>query len=601
MPHTAARPVVSHAHAVSHACLWLALVGVVVGAPARVWACAGGQKSLLVLSSYRRDLVVSGADEDRFLQRVRDGLDGCLDASIEYLDASDLTEARYRAIFVDYLAKKFEGRRFDLIVTLQRPALGFIESFGTRIFPSTPVFYIAGGDVPTIGTAGVLYRVDLRLLVEAALHVRPSLRRLVVVSGTTPMNAEYERAARTQFRTFQDRLQIEFLTGPTPEELEVLARGLGPDSSILMLSLGADRDGNRYVGADVVERVAAASAVPIYGAAAAWMGRGIVGGSLVDLGQVLEQSVDPLVRVLRGEPPAAVGVTRLDAHRLQFDKRQLDRHGLVESRLPLGSTVLFREPSLWDRHRTGIASAGVLLLLQTALIIGLLVQRSRRRHAEATSLALAGRLLHAQESERTRIARDLHDGVCQDVAGIAVDLAWLRQTAVLPDDMVELVTTMQNRTAGVATSLRSLSHDLHPSVLQNMGLVPALRAHCAEVERQHPVTVKFSADRDIEPTDPVVALTIFRIAQEALHNSNHHGRAGKVSVGLTRHADELRLTVIDNGAGFDVASRNGGLGLTSMEERLRLIGGRLRITARPGSGTEIRASVPVAQYRPLGQ
>jgi two-component system sensor histidine kinase UhpB len=209
---------------------------------------------------------------------------------------------------------------------------------------------------------------------------------------------------------------------------------------------------------------------------------------------------------------------------------------------------------------------------------------------------LAGRLINAQEAERTRIARDLHDGVCQDVAAISVDLSHLRQNTgdIQARDAQAMLLSLQSRTASVAETLRRLSHGLHPSVLNHIGLVAALQAQCAEVERQHRVRVKFFGDGDVEPASGLVALSLFRIAQEALRNSAIHGRARHASVSLSRTDSELTLAVGDDGEGFDpVAARErGGLGLVSIEERARLMKGAMTIRSEPGRGTTIEVRVP---------
>jgi signal transduction histidine kinase len=207
---------------------------------------------------------------------------------------------------------------------------------------------------------------------------------------------------------------------------------------------------------------------------------------------------------------------------------------------------------------------------------------------------LAGRLIASQEAERTRIARDLHDGVCQDLASIAVEISRLRRTAgdLRGRDLQDALRAIEGRAAGVAETLRLLSHGLHPSVLQHIGLVAALQAHCAEVQRQHQLRVRFFADDDVEPERRLVGLSLFRIAQEALGNVARHGRARHAAVSLIRDGHELVLVISDDGCGFDLARAQSGLGLLSMEERARLVRGGVTISTAPGFGTTIEVRVP---------
>jgi len=216
--------------------------------------------------------------------------------------------------------------------------------------------------------------------------------------------------------------------------------------------------------------------------------------------------------------------------------------------------------------------------------------------ADARIGDLPGRLITAQEVERARIARDLHDGVCQDVTAISVDLAHLRRHGGdMPQQEFEAaLLSIERRTAAVAEALRRLSHGLHPAVLQHVGLVAALQAHCAEIERQHHLDVRFFAAGVIEPIEPRTALAMYRIAQEALGNTARHAHARHVTVSLARDGSTLSMTVADDGEGFDVgaAGNGGGLGLVSIEERVRLMQGRVAIRSERHAGTIIDVCVP---------
>ena len=217
------------------------------------------------------------------------------------------------------------------------------------------------------------------------------------------------------------------------------------------------------------------------------------------------------------------------------------------------------------------------------------------KRALALNRDLAGRLIASQEAERTRIARDLHDGVCQDVASVTVDLSYLRQRGgrIENHETQEALLSIERRTAVIAETLRVLSHGLHPTVLQHIGLVAALQGHCTEVERRYPLQVRFFADGDVDPASPLVALSLFRIAQEALRNAAKHGHAQHATVSLVRDHD-LALEIADDGEGFDIAAarQRDGLGLVSIEERARLMQAQARIESEPGGGTTIQVRVP---------
>jgi signal transduction histidine kinase len=220
------------------------------------------------------------------------------------------------------------------------------------------------------------------------------------------------------------------------------------------------------------------------------------------------------------------------------------------------------------------------------MVLTIVREMTMMKRALALDRELAGRLIAAQEEERARIARDLHDGVCQEMASVAVDVSYLRRRSgeMAEPEVQSMLGAIQNRAAAIAESLRLLSHDLHPSLLHHLGLVSAVQAHCAEVERLYQMRVNFRATGEVDPTDPLTALSLFRIVQESLQNAATHGRAKQAHVELLRDDHLLLLVITDNGQGFDISSarQRGGLGLVSIEERARLSRGQATFRSRPG-------------------
>jgi PAS domain S-box-containing protein len=215
---------------------------------------------------------------------------------------------------------------------------------------------------------------------------------------------------------------------------------------------------------------------------------------------------------------------------------------------------------------------------------------------------LAGRLIRAQEDERRRIARELHDDVNQQLAAVAIGLSGARRmvgdAAVASDELARL----QARVVALTHDIRRLCHELHPVSLVHVGLAASLRAHCTEFCKATGIDVVLSVDEDASAVPAAMALCFYRVLQEALHNVARHARARAVHVGL-RHADGmLELSVRDDGVGFDVATartQSGGLGLISIEERVRLVHGVARIVAAPGCGVEVLVRAPLALWQAL--
>jgi signal transduction histidine kinase len=310
--------------------------------------------------------------------------------------------------------------------------------------------------------------------------------------------------------------------------------------------------------------------------------------------------------VLSGESADSIPVSSLNLNVRQVDWRQLRRWGISESAVPGGARLLFREPTVWERYRGYVLGTLAVLLAQSFLIIGLLVHRRRRRIAEDLARnsqeALQGsyerirdlgsRLLRAQDTERSRIARELHDDISQQVALLSADLELLLGGAAAQDNEAVLGEAW-NRAQHIAISLHDLSHRLHPAKLSLIGLVSGLRALQREMSRSD-LNVTFTHDNVQESLPSELTVSLFRIAQEALQNAVKHSHAQTVRVHLQGGPTELVLTVSDDGAGFDLDSEWGkGLGLISIGERVEAVGGTLTVRSRPGAGTSLTVVVPV--------
>jgi two-component system sensor histidine kinase UhpB len=242
-------------------------------------------------------------------------------------------------------------------------------------------------------------------------------------------------------------------------------------------------------------------------------------------------------------------------------------------------------------------STGVLRA--SRLVQELQEERGRLEASNRKISEMFGRLIAAQESERTRIARDLHDDVSQRLAGLSIMMSAVkRRLAGEPHaDLVPALNSMQESASALAEEIRHFSHNLHPALLEHAGLGAALRAYCAEFEKMHGVKVAYSAGADTERVESDTALCLFRIAQEALRNVAKHADARQVELTLTRTPEGLQLLIVDDGRGFDLAGARGaaaGLGLVSIDERARLLRGNVQIDTRPRGGTRLHVRIPMA-------
>jgi PAS domain S-box-containing protein len=230
-------------------------------------------------------------------------------------------------------------------------------------------------------------------------------------------------------------------------------------------------------------------------------------------------------------------------------------------------------------------------------IIGMVADATERKLAEEALSSVSRRLIEAQEAERARIARDLHDDIGQRLALLSLRLERLRGTP--PAAIQSGIEALLKQTAEISVDVGVLSHDLHSSRLQLLGVVAAIEGFCAETTEQRKVTIDFTHEGVPDDMSPDVALCLFRVLQEALRNAERHSQVRSFTVDLRATRDVIGLTVRDAGCGFDVqsVSQRGGLGVTSMRERLKLVGGDLLIDSQPSRGTAIVARVPLSKTR----
>ena len=221
---------------------------------------------------------------------------------------------------------------------------------------------------------------------------------------------------------------------------------------------------------------------------------------------------------------------------------------------------------------------------------------TEQRRSEQQLRDVSARLIRAQEEERTRIARELHDGLNQKLALLCVDLQEFGQ---IHGDISQQLSAFSLRLQDVSADVHGLSHRLHPSKLDYLGLLPAVKSLCNELSGRRGLQIEFVNNDDAEEfehLDKELALCAYRVAQEALSNVIKHSGAVTARVQLRCRKQVLYLLVTDSGKGFslDVAKHKGRLGLISMQERLRLANGKLIIRSRPNRGTQIEARIPLS-------
>jgi signal transduction histidine kinase len=219
------------------------------------------------------------------------------------------------------------------------------------------------------------------------------------------------------------------------------------------------------------------------------------------------------------------------------------------------------------------------------------VDITERKLAETALADVSRKLLEAQEQERNRIGRELHDDIGQRLAMLAVELERLQDN---PSEVRSRVQELRKQTTEISNDVQALSHDLHSSTLEYLGATWGMKSWCKEFDERQGLQIEFkSSDAQISlPRE--IGLCLFRVLQEALHNTAKHSGVKRIEVQLHEESDAIHLTIRDLGKGFDVeaAKKGRGLGLTSMQERVRLVDGTIEIQSKPMGGTTIHVRVP---------
>ena len=501
--------------------------------------------------------------------------------------------------FAQYLGSLVANRHLDLVVTLGGPAADFVTR--QRPFPTVPTL-IAGLErrqaaglelEPNELVAAVL--LDPPGVVANMLRLLPDTRQIAVVLGASPVERYWHGQLEEEFASFAGRVSFFWLDAMPLDEIRRKAAALGPGAALLYGTLRVDATGVAYEEEEGLAALRSVAKVPIFGAFEHELGRGIVGGPLISIAHEAHRAGGVALRILRGDPLSNIAIPPPLPLIVAYDWRELSRFGISTTRLPSGSVVRYSPPPLWAAYRRGVLIALGVVALQAILIAGLLAQRAERRRAEEQVRALNRRLMTAQEDERKLIARELHDDLSQRLARLSMDAARIEYSAALPVDGRPQA-PMREELAQLSEDVHALAYQLHPSTLDELGLVEALKVECERFSRLESTPVALDTGDALPEPSRETALCFFRIAQEGLRNVARHARAKSVTLSCRPADGGLRMVLADDGVGFALAPRRGrpSLGLASMRERVELIGGRLEVYSAPGRGTSITAWAPLA-------
>jgi signal transduction histidine kinase len=519
----------------------------------------------------------------------------------EYMETGLFPDRADQQEFRDFYLRRYQNRKPDVIITVGPSPLKFMEEVHQRAFPGVPIVFClpaAGAPgAPALDSdfTGVENDMAPAKTLEIALRLLPGTEHVVVVSGDI---ADYDkqelRSVKQQLKAFTDHPDITYMTRLAMPDLLERLRHLPSHTLVLLTSVSLDAAGTRFKGSEIGPMVSAAANAPVFSLFDVYINHGEVGGYLSSLSEQGKVAGAMALRLLSGAKPQDIPRVH-DINTYMFDWRALKRWGLREGDLPPGSVVLFREISVWERSKRIWISGLFVILALSLLATYLQYSRAELKKSRDTQVQLSGHLIKAQEKERSRLASELHDDFSQRLAVLALGLQNTAETPPdSPDTLKQTLDGFSQSVCELGDDLHSLSHRLHSSTLETLGLITGLRALCGEFGAKQGIEVDFTSEDIPRTVRPDVALCLFRIAQEGLQNLKKHSGTKKAQLSVRHMGDRLFLSLCDEGSGFDANKlEKPGLGILSMQGRARLLGGEFEIHSKPGEGTQIEAWVPL--------
>ncbi len=520
---------------------------------------------------------------------------------IENLEATLFPDNASQDRFREWYIRKYADRKPDLIITVGPASLKFMVESHETSFPNTPVIFCGTTEEmleqlkPDSHFTGVWGVAQPEMTLIAALHLQPDTKHVIVVGGVGAFDQSLEALTKERLRTYESQFEFTYLTNlDMPALLERLRR-LPSKTIVYYTSITEDAAGAHFIDASQsVPMVIDAANAPVFVMDDVDIGKGTVGGDVVSWAADGKVAAAMAVRILDGVKPQQIPVVR-NSDVYMFDWRALHRWGFKESDLPPGSIVIFRELSVWERTKR-IWITGLLIILALSLLATYLqYSRAELKKSRDTQVQLGSHLITAQEKERSRVAAELHDDFSQRVALLAFGLQNTAETLPdSPDALKQTLDEFRQSVCELGDDLHSLSHQLHSSTLDSLGLVIGLRSLCREFGARHGIEIDFTSENIPRTVRPDVALCLFRITQEGLQNLKKHSGTKRAQLSLRHIGDRLFLSLCDEGMGFDTKRmEKPGVGILSMQGRARLLGGEFEIHSKPGKGTRIEVWVPL--------
>jgi signal transduction histidine kinase len=537
-------------------------------------ASEGQERTPRVLLLYPYDnahaaSIISGEAARR---RLIERLNGKVEFHTDFLDLLRFQDEAHRRRLAQYLAEKYAQTSIDLVIALNTEVYRFAGPYRDLFAPKVPVVFCcvmrALIDEMTnrpSDVTGIITDYDVTKTLELAERLQPTARNLVFVSGVSNVDRVWEEMYRRQSTPYQSRFNITFLVGLPQEELLHRVSQLPPDTIVVLGSLFVDRTGRHYAAFELAADIAKASSAPTYAPLDTFLGRGIVGGHMGTFEDAGIEVADLAAEVLGGTDPRSIAPRSSKAQQFRVDARQLARWGMAETALPDDTSILFKQPTLWEQHRNSVIGALAIIAIQMALIGALVLQIFRRRRLEhemqvaQSDLARVTRVTAMGEMTAS-IAHEVNQPLAAIVASGSAGLRWLANATPNIEEAKAALKRVVNdgyRASEVISGIRAMfkkdAQARNPVDINQ--LVREVLALLQSQIQENDIVVKtsLSDEAPVVPGDKVqlqqVMLNLITNAIEAMANVS--GRERSLRISAQAQGGEVLVDIADAGHGIE--------------------------------------------------